>query len=570
VAEVLLAPALGIRGRVLDLATRQPVAAARVRPRPAGGEGFLASFMPRQAADPLEIETGEDGSFALTGLTAGTWELEVTEDAHAPGQAGPFELAPGLPPPEAEILLGQGAELLVRVLDQEGQPAANRVVSAFAPQAGYTEGGSTDARGEVRFLHLTPGTWVVNAVNSPLLKPSGQALQGDLLAGLEMESETVVLEEGERAELVLGGPREWGSLFGFVTRGGTPVPGVQVLLSQGMRFRSTRTDDSGLYEFEEVPPGDSMLLAGRFQLGGGAGYTTVVHVPAGSEVQRDVELPDTDLRVRVLDEADGRPVAGVPVVLRPRQSNQGGGMLTTDGRGEVRFTWVVPGDYVLVAGRAALPLFGRDEHAAVVVDPLHLQEGVGEQLVELRVGQGARLRATVLDPAGQPVADASVFLLTPAGQPVTLMSMSGTAGDGSLVLEGLPAGPHRALARHPRLGTIEAPVLLQAGETTEVTLQLEPGTILAVLPVDAEGRPLKGVQAVALDARGAPVSILAGASQAMDQAFAFLSGRPQELGPLAPGHYVILLQAPGGPASRHPVEVPAGGGRMELPLRHDP
>lgn len=569
-AVVRLQPALEIHGRVLDLATRAPVAGARILPRAVGAGDFLSSFLPAPDSAEHAARSAEDGSFVVTGLAAGTWTLQVEAPDHAPGRAGPFTLTPDLPPPEAEVLLGRGGEILVRVLDEAERPSPGRLVTVFATNAGAPRGDTTDADGQVLFRNLPPGEWTVSVLGGAAFDTPASTLTGDFLASLEMDSETVTVAEGARAEVTLGGPRQWGRLFGFVTRDGAPAAGLTVFLSQGMQIRSARTDASGLYEFEEAPPGDSMLMVGRFALGAGSGYTTLVHVPAGAEVQHDVALPGTRLRIRVLDAEDGTPVAGIPVLLRPRQGNQGGGMLTTDGRGEVLFEWLAPGDYVLVAGRAGMPFLGRADRAAAVVDPVHLTEDAGEQLLVLQVGRGARLRARVEDAGGRPVAGAGVFLLTPEGQPVTLMNLSGTAADGTLLLEGLPPGPHRVLARHRRLGTAEAPVLLRAGEEAEVTLRLAPGTLVVVTPVDRDGRPLRGVQAVALDERGAPVSVLVEAGRMLDQGMAFVTGRPQELGPLAPGRYTILLQAPGGSPVRHPVEVPPGGGRMELRLPYDP
>ena len=110
---------------------------------------------------------------------------------------------------------------------------------------------------------------------------------------------------------------------------------------------------------------------------------------------------------------------------------------------------------------------------------------------------------------------------------------------------------------------------LQAGQLHKHEVTLEGGTRLVVEVVDEGGRPVAGVLAVALDARGAPLSTTWTMEESQAMRGAFFQGTAQTLGPLPPGRYTVRLVRPGRPTVEHPVTLD-GSPEMRVRLRFDP
>jgi len=138
--EARLEPGVRVSGRVTD-AAGQPAARAQLD----AGDGGFADFSARAAAD---------GSFLLEGLPAGALQLRATsaEDegiaATAEFIARPGELIAWNP------VLGAGAEIRVRVVDEEGAPRPGCTLQLVGQTAGgepHVEFAGTDAEGRARF-----------------------------------------------------------------------------------------------------------------------------------------------------------------------------------------------------------------------------------------------------------------------------------------------------------------------------------------------------------------------------------------------------------------------------------
>ncbi len=449
------------------------------------------------------------------------------------------------------------------------------MVSTFSFGGATPKGDSTGPDGRATFEHLAAGTYMISLLpgvgrDSP--ESVSRLAQGDL-SGFKMTSKTITLEEDQELEVVLGGASDLATLQGTVTRRGEPLEGLSVMI-YGEGFSNMQmgsTGENGFYEFKDVAPGNYLIFAGRIQMGGGAGWSGALTVPEGGGiVQHDVELPAASLRVRVLEAGSGDPLSGIPILLRTAAGEQGtGGTANSDSKGEAVFDFLTPGKYVVSAGQAAMPIFpsGRGR-ASRVVGPLVIKEGQDEeQTVEIRLEKEARLRVKVLDTRGDPVAGAGVFFLDPGGQPLSALGLKTTDSRGILELGSLPPGPGRVLARKEGAGQVEMEVRLRSDETTEATLTLEAGTMVFVQITDEEGKPVTGIQAILLDSRGAPLSLLySGVAEATQAGLSFLKGGEQKIGPVPPGTYSVLLAKPGGERRTHTVEVPRGTPEMHLTL----
>jgi len=575
---IRLAPDFGIRGVVLEQASGKPIAGAEIHPVSGQDAGLLQGLGALSGNDSMTAKSAADGTFGFGGLSAGDWTLKVSHPDFAPRVSEPIRVGPGLPIPDATVYLSRGATLHVLALDAGGKPLPGAVVSTFSFGGAAPGGDSTGPDGRVTFEHLAAGTYMVSLLpnvgrDSP--ESAGRLAQGDL-SGFKMTSKTINLEEDQELEVVLGGASDLATVQGTVTRRGEPLEGLNMMI-YGEGFSNMQmgsSGENGFYEFQDVAPGNYLLFAGRVQMGGGAGWSGALNVPEGGGiVQHDVELPAASIRVRVLDAGTGDPLSGIPILLRTAGGEQGtGGTANSDSKGEAVFDFLTPGRYVVSAGQAAMPIFPSGKgRASRMAGPLVIKEGQDEeQTIEIRLEKEARLRVTVRDTRGDPVAGAGVFYLDPGGQPLSALGLKTTDSRGILELGSLPPGPGRVLARKEGAGQVEMEINLQSGETTEATLTLEAGTMVFVQVTDEEGKPVTGIQAILLDSRGAPLSLLySGVAEATQAGLSFLKGGEQKIGPVPPGTYTVLLVKPGGGRRSHPVEIPAHTPEMHLTLAYE-
>ncbi|MEC8253609.1 MAG: carboxypeptidase-like regulatory domain-containing protein [Planctomycetota bacterium] len=137
----------------------------------------------------------------------------------------------------------------------------------------------------------------------------------------------------------------------------------------------------------------------------------------------------------------------------------------------------------VASGRVRLE-FWRDGYAPVVVERDLVANEVN-QLGELTLERGARLRGVVVDEGGEPVSGAAVIL----GQESDLDLYEATArtgADGSFVLDGVTSRSSQLVVRHPafaaRMTELQLPKDVLASEPLRVSLA-RGGTIEVVVPV---------------------------------------------------------------------------------------
>jgi hypothetical protein len=164
--QALSTPANGqILGRVLDDATHQPLANARVflypKPFPIGGR-------------PASTMTNENGGFAFTALQLGSYGLGTNKSGFfpTPGVGMPsVTLANSGEQAHIELAMSKGGALAGRVLDQSGRPLKDVLVGALqivgfgeleeaVPSVSVAR---TNDAGEYRVESLQPGQHVIIA-----------------------------------------------------------------------------------------------------------------------------------------------------------------------------------------------------------------------------------------------------------------------------------------------------------------------------------------------------------------------------------------------------------------------
>ncbi len=407
-----------------------------------------------------------------------------------------------------EVVLSPGVALEGRVLDTGDQPVAGATVilqedgSAFGMMG---SGGATVARAtsEADGSYLLPGL----ATGRFRLKASAPGM----VEG-EQVLELTPAPRDQHADLRLGaGGRVTGLVLG---PDGQPMPGARVSLAAADGFASfswrrervlregTEVDERGRFTLTGLPE------KGRYRvLAAAEGYAMARSkaVRPGADLRLQLD-PTRDFHGRVVD-AGGRAVAGASVVLEPMVRQSGPGMFRTNGStskedGSFTIGGVKAGDYRL---RASAPA------GEGVIEPVSVAAG-GEP-VEVVLQGGDALIVRVTDPAGRPVADASVSIhsvddddplshLGP-GQGGVRIRRGGAPGggrsgktdaQGELRFLGLDPGPWRLEARAEGFAAAELELLRNAEDEQRAEIVVHPASALVVRVVDPFGQPVPRAQ----------------------------------------------------------------------------
>lgn len=156
---LVLAPTGTVRGRVVDLATREPVADAVVRLAPVGEPSG------RTARD---TRTGADGRYEVAGLLPGGWK--ATPDKRRdflPGAPVELTLAPDALELDRELSLDPGLVVAGFAVDGAGTAVAGARVTLTGvedqgtPPPPVSRNGRTAADGSFRFAALRSGAYAV-------------------------------------------------------------------------------------------------------------------------------------------------------------------------------------------------------------------------------------------------------------------------------------------------------------------------------------------------------------------------------------------------------------------------
>jgi murein DD-endopeptidase MepM/ murein hydrolase activator NlpD len=202
------------------------------------------------------------------------------------------------------------------------------------------------------------------------------------------------------------------SITARVLADGQPVADAEVSISDGSKplLATAKTDRDGVVKFADLEPGAYELWASHEAKA--SAIARVMDVAVDSKIDIELDRPAVALRGRVV--VDGELPAEASVQLVPMDVDHALRVATVDGRGEFGF--------------AALP-YGR--WRVEVTAPGHVQlaeqvvtvSAMPEELV-VRMQRTGVVIGTVLDPSGQPVANATIVLRDQAGtamqRPITL------------------------------------------------------------------------------------------------------------------------------------------------------
>ena len=306
-----LARGLRLTGSVVSKDGGAPLAGATVEVEgaaaPREDEGARAASL-----DAATV-SGTDGRFALDGLAAGQVALTARHPDFAP--ATQVVVVGEEDPEPVRIALGAGATVEGTVTKAGGEPAPGIRVEALGESPGGRDeplaGTLTGADGGYRLAHLPAGAGTV-------------VRRGGTSALDDQERRSVALADGAtvRVDFVLGNRVE-----GTVRRGGLPVPGARVALSElampgegegnrpsfDFQVQAGYTDADGRYAIAGVRAGEKLLVVGA----GRQQTRRVVTVADQPVTTLDVALPARLVAGTVVAQEDGQPIAGASVSSQP-------------------------------------------------------------------------------------------------------------------------------------------------------------------------------------------------------------------------------------------------------------
>ena len=300
--------------------------------------------------------------------------------------------------------------------------------------------------------------------------------------------------------------------------------------------RQTKTDASGSYRFDHLPPGAWQLMMLDPQNPMVPSGMASVTVKDGEVVRHDFTKKVGNRTVGGGALRDGKPLANVPVILMG--GTAGMKMATTGDDGRFSFDGLEAGEYTVLVQSAMLG--GGSASRKVKVGAEGKVEDVNLELTSMAV------EGDVVDAEdGKPVAGAQVSLLDVAaggkigsGEDLIAQYRGQAMADerGHFVIKDVQAGSFtlRVSAQGFSAATLDA----VAAGTRTVRVQLQRGVEFPVTVTGPDGRPLQGATVQSVDASGRE-------SLSMDMT---LSGITSQDGVahlrLVPGTYRINVNAP--------------------------
>lgn len=443
-------------------------------------------------------ETGEDGSYRITALGAGRYDVEVTppEGLVAP-LGGPVDLEAGRTVTGVDIALTPGGLIEGSVTDGDsGEPLEGAWVSAQGPRAGGHS--RTDAKGRFSIrvppggydLHCYPGDSGAFRRTEPMRR-SAEVAEGGRQAGLDFQvwPDRPQLLRGRVVDID-GQPLE-GVRVGAVPEALQPAGGTRAPAQRPDEWSDyfvTETDAEGRFELPCRAPdydwADWPVLAmePERKLAG------MALMPAGEMPEGPVEIVVARtgwIRGTVAD-ADEQPLPGVPIQVHLFPNGVAHGSLlragVTDEHGRFSIGPLPTG--------AVFHVSPGGDYNGKMVGADHVQaEMVGDDDIVLEPmvvdAAGAAIVGWVVDEQQQPV-EGAIVGITGRDEPLT------TDAEGRFEATGLPLNAKFwIVAAHPTEP-------LAAAEQIHPTWEVEPGLILwppgslEGMVVDEGGRPIAG------------------------------------------------------------------------------
>jgi Carboxypeptidase regulatory-like domain len=447
--------------------------------------------------------TDDDGAFHFPRSPVSQAEFIATADGFGLSSIEPNGI--GL----IQIPLRMRTDLTVTLLTADNKPAANVGVAIrqiYLPLR-LSEGGNNNL-------------WIPDAYNSPW-SATTNADGVCSFAGLPQGGRvTLALDDSHFAELSnddgvqLSGSAQTraqpihlqlaASISGRVLYESTtrPAAGVNVQVRANDEVRDVFTGPDGTYSLKRLRPGQCNIcvdLNSDMQKSWTAATNVILTVAAGeTKTNTDFTLiPGVELSGKVVAADDAKPVAGVPLGIYGPSHPRGGGLaqsVTTDANGS--FSVRVPPGAQNVYIMSNTPA---DGFARPIDDERDITIAAGSTAsVEFKLPRVAMssIKGKVVDPDGNPVANASVYMFsveTPFNYNRAAIT---TNADGTFQTPPvLRSGRIDLRAKFQDMATPKAVVIYRGGGS-DVVVQLEKNGLATITGrvLDQQGKPMKDAQ----------------------------------------------------------------------------
>ncbi|ANM28429.1 hypothetical protein ABI59_00470 [Acidobacteria bacterium Mor1] len=443
--------------------------------------------------------SGDDGSFAMTELSAGTYDLEIKRRGFARRKLPGIEIPEGDEGADAgEIRLEPGEMLQGQVLDDQGNPVEGARVSVQRGGSPTMSFGGPGAAAQKPDAETGADGWFLvddlSADSTVGISVSRRGFLTEKVGGLAIPRVDPLEVELVAASDVSG----W-----VIDDEGEPIAGAKVTLKQSrsmqmgdrvmmfMTQNQSDTDSDGKFLFEDVEPGKISLSA--VAPGWQEQKREDIEVVRGEDLE-DVEIPlipGAVLEGRITT-PDGQPAIGadVSVVAEDATPFRMPGS-PVDGDGYYRLEGLVPGTVSVEANHA--------EYARTVKDT-EVKEGLNE--LDLAFEGGQEVQGRLVGSDGKPVPGAQVRLAAPerywGGFSAT------TAGDGTFTIGGVKDGTYRLSASAESYATYRGTddIVVSGQPVTGLEIVLDRGAILTGKILGVEESKLGDVEIEAVSRSG--------------------------------------------------------------------
>jgi hypothetical protein len=463
-------PAARLYGRVVDRASREPVA---------GAEVWVVTDRRREQLSPRDVVTDGEGRFALHDLPPGTLAVAARK-ARLVGESRMMAVAAAQAITDVEVEVDAGLAVRGQVVDLRGKglDGVRLCLSKRNPPFDRSVWARSMRDGAFSLEGALPGEYALLALGDELIPT-----QTDLEVGhTDVDGVVVRLVPGAVVTGVV------------VAADGQPAGGAQIVAELavgdapggGGTFvaRGGQADRDGRFEIKGLEPSRVNLRAHHPQHGIGA--TEAFTVAAGEKRAVKVVLQSRGASIAgKVRYHDGRPAPGVPVAGLQR-TEMGGFQNEEDlsaADGSFKLTGLGAGIVEVSAGRETVV---SRESKTIVLAAEEQKTGI-----ELELARGGlAISGRVLGPDGKPAVGASVSALPDhEGSSSDSRGRSYlTDGDGAFTIDDLDRGKYTIVAFHAGFPEAEAPGV-DAG-ATNVRLQLAAGASVAGVVRGGDGRPV--------------------------------------------------------------------------------
>ncbi len=552
-------------GRVVAAVDGRPVVGASVRQLQAD-QAMLQQMVSRML-QPVGAKSDGDGRFRIGGLGAGAHRIAVRAEGFVEVELTAPPLAAGETSAELQVELDAGAVIFGEVRGSDRAPIAGASIMCQDLTRFSMQSTKSDANGAYRIEGLAAGNFALTRM------PSNLAIGGDdfmkEMQG-QIETQSVRLKPGEQLRVDFGAQTQGhAALEGRVTSGGRPFAGAMVqVIGSGEEGRSSgvaaaTTEADGSFRFDALQAGRAFVQVhgGDFAAGDMNAALVPVLLKEGSTVDVTIDVPAGALTGAVVDAESGVPLAGIAIYLAA--ATDGGSAnamemamrrtmaVRTNADGRFTLPRVPAGACRVIAGGGDL-LSNRSRDHALAATPAQAPATGTVDLGEIRLPRAATIAGTLVDSAGKPVANGSLFLRNPAsGGFLEEWSSVSSDSEGAFEYSGVPEGSWDVVARAAGHATATArAVRASVGQIARVRLELTGGTEVFALLGDIEFADLATLS-LTIDGPQGPLPLtLFGLGELSEALNAPWQQNAVRLGRFAPGTYRVHGSLRGQPIDR--------------------